>query len=699
MPYRAILEDAGVTAHPIRETTNANRPATFRRGRILSVTDLNPPQLFINSGTFNSPVWTPVTSEAALRASASAYGSVKLAQAPAVAGEPVVVGENDTRFQAATGHAGITTGNPHNTTAADVGAAVQDDLDVLAQAQADHDADPTKHVIVGTTAERTALGDPGVQGVLFLDTTLGRFFWWDDTNNEWDTAPTSPAPSYFELADIPDEFDPQPHASDHAWDGPDPLTPGDIGAMPDDVTLGAGTGINLSTTLLVDNPTISLADVSPSPAGVYQNANITVDSKGRVTVADDGTLSGVAGATFDNPGIVYLTSDPPPGEVARVIREGDVEAAGMVPDSRLIGAADPLVLSGNVPSADLTEDRTIELKVSSLHDTYVAAGRSFVRDVADITARNALTSVKRGQMVFVASNGATYKSTSPDGTSGASATWVDIASAASLATAAAAGIVRLQDAPLSAGDPIALGPNAPRFLDFIQGLSVRYNTDSQFIVTPGRAWIPGMNRVVTLTAQHSQTVSGLTGSTWYYVYLYDNAGTGAIEISTTVPDPAPYAGAARTKTGDTTRRFVGFFYALTATTIARLYNLDDRRFIWQGLSGDVWGNSLTSNVINTSVVTLNINGWVPANVAKECMIDLEVNRSSANGTAYIYSNVYGITNWYQHAGSWVDLNATRNTSTQIVPIDPTLSPRAIKYQTDSGVASTIYFNGFKIEGR
>lgn len=42
----------------------------------------------------------------------------------------------------------------------------------------------------------------------------------------------------------------------------------------------------------------------------------------------------------------------------------------------------------------------------------------------------------------------------------------------------------------------------------------------------------------------------------YYVYAYDNSGTAAIEVTTTAPAAAWY-GTARSKTGDTSRRFVG----------------------------------------------------------------------------------------------------------------------------------------------
>jgi hypothetical protein len=54
----------------------------------------------------------------------------------------------------------------------------------------------------------------------------------------------------------------------------------------------------------------------------------------------------------------------------------------------------------------------------------------------------------------------------------------------------------------------------------------------------------------------------LPASVWYYAYLYENSGAAAIELVTTAP-AAPYMGSARTKAGDTTRRFIGAFRSST----------------------------------------------------------------------------------------------------------------------------------------
>jgi hypothetical protein len=82
-------------------------------------------------------------------------------------------------------------------------------------------------------------------------------------------------------------------------------------------------------------------------------------------------------------------------------------------------------------------------------------------------------------------------------------------------------------------------------------------------VTAGEAYIPGLGGNLVVPSPITLTgLTGLTANTWYYVYLYSNSGTPALEFVTTAP-AAPYSGTARTKTGDTSRRFM--FAALVGT--------------------------------------------------------------------------------------------------------------------------------------
>lgn len=91
---------------------------------------------------------------------------------------------------------------------------------------------------------------------------------------------------------------------------------------------------------------------------------------------------------------------------------------------------------------------------------------------------------------------------------------------------------------------------------YIDGLQMKWVSGTALTVTSGAAYIEGSSKVLSATADIAKTGLSLTASTWYHVYLYDNAGTPDVEIVTTAP-ASPYNGTARSKTGDTGRRYIG----------------------------------------------------------------------------------------------------------------------------------------------
>jgi hypothetical protein len=91
---------------------------------------------------------------------------------------------------------------------------------------------------------------------------------------------------------------------------------------------------------------------------------------------------------------------------------------------------------------------------------------------------------------------------------------------------------------------------------FIDGFRIIYNGRQSITVTAGSAYISSLGRVVTLSAD--KLMSGLTSlpaSAFSHIYLFENAGVGDIELSTTAP--VRYHGTSYAKTGDTSRRYLG----------------------------------------------------------------------------------------------------------------------------------------------
>lgn len=112
--------------------------------------------------------------------------------------------------------------------------------------------------------------------------------------------------------------------------------------------------------------------------------------------------------------------------------------------------------------------------------------------------------------------------------------------------------------PMS-GQPIPAG--------YIDGLKMEWVSGTQIRFTSGSAYIPSLGRALVLAAAVTKSPS-LAASTWYHAYLYSNAGTPDVEVTTTAPD-TPYSGAARAKTGDTSRRYIGSFRTMASGAIAK----------------------------------------------------------------------------------------------------------------------------------
>ncbi|HHA2912813.1 TPA: hypothetical protein ACOD97_000152 [Stenotrophomonas maltophilia] len=152
--------------------------------------------------------------------------------------------------------------------------------------------------------------------------------------------------------------------------------------------------------------------------------------------------------------------------------------------------------------------------------------------------------------------------------------------------------------PMS-GQPIPAG--------YIDGLKMEWVSGTQIRFTSGSAYIPSLGRALALAAAVTKTPT-LAANTWYHNYVYDNAGATDVEISTTVPAP-PYNGAARAKTGDTTRRYLGSFRTDGSGAIYNFIHTDDGVIYLTDIS--VTPFRVLANGASTSWTTFSVSNVAP----------------------------------------------------------------------------------------
>lgn len=108
---------------------------------------------------------------------------------------------------------------------------------------------------------------------------------------------------------------------------------------------------------------------------------------------------------------------------------------------------------------------------------------------------------------------------------------------------------------LPVGDLLAL-ETIDLAASFITGLQPYWTSASAVGVRAGAAYIQGAGKTLHATADLALTGLSLTASAWSHLYVYASTGALALEASSTAP-AAPYSGSARSKTGDSSRRYVG----------------------------------------------------------------------------------------------------------------------------------------------
>ncbi len=156
---------------------------------------------------------------------------------------------------------------------------------------------------------------------------------------------------------------------------------------------------------------------------------------------------------------------------------------------------------------------------------------------------------------------------------------------------------------------------------FISGLEMVWVSTTQIQITTGVAHIQSGSKILKLpTANGTKTLTGLSNSTFYYLYAFESSGVLDWEWSTTAP-AAPYFGTARSKPSDQSRRFIGFFRTSSTGAIFKFeHNWLSGAYDYQeDYSSAAQGFRILGPGQATSFTTVNAAGIVPPFVSLTIM--------------------------------------------------------------------------------
>jgi len=185
---------------------------------------------------------------------------------------------------------------------------------------------------------------------------------------------------------------------------------------------------------------------------------------------------------------------------------------------------------------------------------------------------------------------------------------------------------------VAAGDDVRFNVKGIFPQGYISGLLFARGSTSQVIVYPGSCYIPSLGRVIENTVNLTTPAASLAANTFYYIYAYQNAGAFAVELSTT--SPSAYTPINYTKTGDNSRRLIG--YVLTDSAGSIIDHWCPREGVVRYLS-PFGGMRALANGLSLSATNVTISQFIPS-IARAVCLSMLNNGSPAVGN--VQTNVY-----------------------------------------------------------
>lgn len=169
----------------------------------------------------------------------------------------------------------------------------------------------------------------------------------------------------------------------------------------------------------------------------------------------------------------------------------------------------------------------------------------------------------------------------------------------------------------------------------IAGLQMQWVSASAITIATGGAFIESLGRVYEVPTAIALTgLTTLTASTLYHVYLYDNAGTPAAEVVTTAPATAYFA-SARSKTSDTTRRYLGSVYVNASQQISAFqHHAESGLVVYRNASGSTPSLRILNGGTATTNTAVACSAFVPTTSRD---VSLKVSNTNATYNVYVGS--------------------------------------------------------------
>jgi hypothetical protein len=174
-----------------------------------------------------------------------------------------------------------------------------------------------------------------------------------------------------------------------------------------------------------------------------------------------------------------------------------------------------------------------------------------------------------------------------------------------------------------------------------EGLQVEYVSANSLRIRAGAAYVPALGRILELASDLTKSGLVLTANTWYYLYLFENAGVADVEIVTTAP-ASPYRAGARVKGPDSgpdnTRRFLTEVRAKATDTMMRWRDSGDFRLLVEDQSTTL--RALAGGTA-TGSTAIDLSLWVPP-TSRLVEVVLEAVFSTSGGGARLHASTDGL---------------------------------------------------------